>query len=192
MRGVIKFKDSLVYANAALSGYSLPQNDASHALFECYSGGSSSSLTNGDIVAHSENLWQSDFSKTAGDVPDGSLFNVEVSSGQTCKPVFLSLDLQTPLGFSSFLANSLNHRKVFIPSTFNMSKIVKSVRAQQSVDLVCDKDFYEAQLPGPVATEYKEMCSSVQNVIVAAEDGNVGSSELFGQAAKKVVNPYRC
>ena len=67
----------------------------------------------------------------------------------------MSVDLETPLGFACFLANSANHRKVFVPSTFNMSKILKSVHAQASVDLVCDKDFYEAELPGPVATEYK-------------------------------------
>ena len=89
---------------------------------------------------------------------DGSLFNVEVNSGQTCKPVFMSVDLETPLGFACFLANSANHRKVFVPSTFNMSKILKSVHAQASVDLVCDQAFYEAELPGPVASEYKEMC----------------------------------
>lgn len=123
-------------------------------------------------------------------MPDGSLFNVEVSSGQTCKPIFMSLDLESPLGFASFLANASNHRKVFIPSTFNMSKIVKSVRAQESVDLVCDKDFYEAELPGPVAAEYKEMCASVQNVIVAGE-GAAGSSALFGQASKTVIDPLK-
>ena len=67
----------------------------------------------------------------------------------------MSLDLETPLGFSCFLANTANHRKVFIPSTFNMSKNIKSLQAQQSVDLVCDKEFYELEAPGPVAAEYK-------------------------------------
>lgn len=63
----------------------------------------------------------------------------------------MSLDLESPLGLATFLANTSNHRKVFIPSTFNMSKILKSVKAQSSVDLVCDKDFFEAELPDPVA-----------------------------------------
>jgi hypothetical protein len=106
-----------------------------------------SSLTSGEIASKSTELWQSHFSDTSGDIPDGSLFNVEVSSGQTCKPVFMSLDVETPLGFTSFLANTQNHRKVFIPSTFNMSKILKSVQAQESLDLVCDKDFYELDPP---------------------------------------------
>ena len=103
-----------------------------------------------------------------------------MSSGQACKPVFMSLDLETPLGFASFLANTSNHRKVFIPSTFNMSKILKSVGAQQSQDLVCDAAFYSAQLPGPVAEEYKEKCAAVENVIVA---GTAGSSSVFGGRA---------
>jgi hypothetical protein len=188
MRGVIKFKDSLVFANAALSGYTLPQNDSSHALFESYRGGSRvAQHTSGEVAEKSAQLWDQHFSQTSGDVPDGSLFNVEVSSGQTCKPVFMSLDLESPLGFAAFLANASNHRKVFIPSTFNMSKIVKSVRAQESVDLVCDKDFFEAELPGPVEAEYKEMCASVQNVIVAGE-GAAGSSALFGQANTTVID----
>lgn len=41
----------------------------------------------------------------------------------------MSVDLETPLGFASFIANASNHRKVFIPSTFNMSKILKSVKS---------------------------------------------------------------
>ena len=130
IRGVIKYKDSLVYANAALSGFSLPQNDQSNTLFTSYRNGKQvSSFTNGDIAEKSLQLWKNHFSLTSGDIPDGKLFNVEVSSGQTEKPVFLSVDLETPLGFSSFLANSSNHRKVFVPSTFNMSTILKSVKA---------------------------------------------------------------
>jgi len=70
----------------------------------------------------------------------------------------MSVDLETPLGFASFVANSSNQRKVFVPCTFNMSKILKSVAAQESHDLVCDQDFFEAELPGPLAAEYKQNC----------------------------------
>ena len=185
MRGIIKYKDSLVYAAASLNSNSLPQNDASDVLFESYANGSrGSSLTNGEVASKSTDLWQNHFSQTAGDIPDGSLFNVEVSSGQTCKPVFMSVNLETPLGFASFLANASNHRKVFIPSTFNMSKIIKSIHAQQSVDLVCDSEFYELEPPGPVATEYKQMCSSVKNVVVAGKTSS--SSQIFDAKATQI------
>lgn len=121
-------------------------------MYECYQGGKkASTLTSGEVANKSMELWKNHYSESAGDIPDGSLFNVEVSSGQTCKPVFMSLNPETPLGFASFLANTSNHRKVFIPSTFNVSKIIKSIQAQQSVDLVCDKHLYEIEPPGPVA-----------------------------------------
>lgn len=58
------------------------------------------------------------------------MFNVEHQSGVTAKPVFMSTDLSTPLGFSTFLANSANHRKTFIPGTYNMSKVLKSISSQ--------------------------------------------------------------
>ena len=162
MGGVIKFRDSLVYANPSLSTVSLPQNDSNHGLFECYRGGRNvSSLTNGQVAEHSNDLWRSHFQQSAGDIDDGELFNYEVRSGQTAKPVFMSMDLETPLGFACFLANSANHRKVFVPSSFNMSKILTSVHSQASVDMVCDKSFYEIELPGPMTEEYKEKCSNV-------------------------------
>ena len=79
---------------------------------------------------------------------------------------FLSISILSPFHFcvKGFVSN---HRKVFIPSSFNMSAILKSVHRQESVDLVCDQDFYELEAPGPVAAEYKDKCSSVKSVIVA-------------------------
>ena len=115
------------------------------------------------------------------------MFNYEFRSGQTAKPVFVSLDLQTPLGFCTFLANSANHRKVFIPSTFNMSKILKSISTQQSLELVCDSDFYSMSLPEAKAADYKSLASSVQSVIVGG-DSSASSSLFKGKAT--VINPY--
>ena len=114
------------------------------------------------------------------------MFSVEFASGTTAKPVFMSLDLETPLGFASFLSNSSNHRKVFIPSSFNMSAILKSVHRQESLDLVCDQDFYELEAPGPVAADYKEKCSSVKSVIVA---GTGSSKSTIFDAKATVIDP---
>jgi acyl-CoA synthetase (AMP-forming)/AMP-acid ligase II len=62
IRGVIKFKDSLVYANTSMTGFSLPRNDASTSLFECYRGGRQvSSFSNGDIAEKSTQLWLNHF-----------------------------------------------------------------------------------------------------------------------------------
>jgi len=128
-----------------------------------------STFSSGDIVEKSFSLWENHFSATSGDVDDGKLFNYEVRSGEAAKPIFMSLDLETPLGFASFLANASNQRKVFIPSTFNASTILKSVRTQQSPDLVCDEDFFGIELPGPLAAEYKENCKNVVSTIVAGQ-----------------------
>jgi hypothetical protein len=114
------------------------------------------------------------------------MFNYEYTSGTTAKPVFMSLDLETPLGFASFLSNAANHRKVFIPSSFNMSSILKSVSRQESVDLVCDQAFFELEAPGPVAAEYKDKCSSVKSVIVA---GTGSSKSSIFDASATVIDP---
>ena len=131
IRGIIKFKDALVYADPQFNCFSLPQNTVDADLFESYRDGKKvSTFKSGEIVEKSRELWDDHFNQTSGDVDDGSLFNYEVRSGTTAKPIFMSLDLETPLGFASFLANATNHRKVFVPSTFNMSTILKSVGAQ--------------------------------------------------------------
>lgn len=114
------------------------------------------------------------------------MFSEEYRSGQTAKPVFMSLDLESPLGFASFLSNSANHRKVFIPSTFNMSSILKSVSRQESVDLVCDQGFHEIDLPAATAEEYKAKCASVKSVIVA---GTGSSKSTIFDASATVIDP---
>jgi hypothetical protein len=150
----------MVYANPKLSSFELPQNEAGNTLFECYRGGRRVAEHNsGDIVTKSNEMWQNHFSRSANDITDAKMFNVEVRSGQAARPVFMAVDLETPLGFTSFLSNASNHRKVFIPSTFNMSKILKSVSRQESHELVCDSELYTLEAPGPLAAEYKEKCS---------------------------------
>lgn len=79
IRGVIKFKDSMVYANPRLSGFTLPQNEEGSVLFECHRGGHRvAEHTSGELVSKSSEMWNNYFSKSAGDIDDGSLFNVEV------------------------------------------------------------------------------------------------------------------
>lgn len=104
--------------------------------------------------------------------------------------MFCSLDLESPLGFATFLANASNQRKVFIPSTFNLSKVLKSIKAQASVDLVCDKAVFELEPPGPLAEEYKEMCSAVKSVVVAGE-GSLGSSTVFSGTKSSIIDPLK-
>jgi hypothetical protein len=68
-----------------------------------------------------------------------------------------------------------------------MSKILKSVGRQESNDLVCDQSFYSAELPGPLAAEYKEDCKAVNNVVIAGTSSNATSS-IFS-ASTTVIDP---
>ena len=82
IRGTIKFKDSLVYANTRLNPFSLPTNESSMQLFECYRGGKKvASHTSGDIADKAADLWSNNFSKSSGDKIDGKMFNYEFNSG---------------------------------------------------------------------------------------------------------------
>ena len=56
------------------------------------------------------NLWSSHFSR-AGD-----------------SPIFVALDLETPLALASFLACNINLHKVFVPASFNMNKILNDIK----------------------------------------------------------------
>ena len=59
IRGTIKFKDSLVYANTKYSSFTLPQNDSSHLIFECYRGGRRvSEFNSGEIADKANQMWQ--------------------------------------------------------------------------------------------------------------------------------------
>jgi hypothetical protein len=54
IRGIITFKDALVYAQPQFSCFSLPQNNASTQLYECYRNGKRvSEFTNGQIAEQS-------------------------------------------------------------------------------------------------------------------------------------------
>lgn len=144
----------MVYANPKISLYQIPENSTEDVIFKSYKDGKEiSSLTSGEMVNFSEKLWNEHFSK-GGD-----------------KPIFMSVDLETPLAFATFLANNSHHKKVFIPGTFNMSKILKSVKTQESEFLVCDKEFFELVPPKNKVDEYRDLTNSIEKIIVSSENG---------------------
>ena len=110
IRGVNMFKDVAVYATPSLSNYSIPVN-SSDAVTHIYlkDGREARTLTSGDLVSASKSLWSSHLQHGGG------------------APVFFSSDFEKPVGFATFLACSTHLRKLFIPGTFNVSKMVKSV-----------------------------------------------------------------
>ena len=149
MRGVNMFKDLAVYANPAFSSYSIPQNNADDVTHRVFSHGQEvSTLTSGDVVDASNRLWNDFLSNSDG-------------AEHRQHPVFMSVDLESPLGLASFLACSTNFKKMFIPGSYNMSSMLKSIPRQGSTFVVCDSDLYSLEVPPAVATEYEEICSGV-------------------------------
>lgn len=135
-------------------------------------GREATSITSSELVQKSTDLWDSVLSQ----------------SSSVKGPVFMSCDLESPLGFASFLACSAHFKKVFIPGTFNMTQMLKSVPRQHSSMVVCDQDFYSLQVPPTKKTEYQEICSSITNVLIAG--GSVGSSDLFPSAKAVAKDKY--
>ena len=96
----------------------------------------------------------------------------------------MALNLETPLGMASFLANASHGQKVFVPSTFNMSKIMKNLKLTKADTLICDAEFYGLEPPADQVESLKELTGGVKNVVVGATDGaSASSSVLFGGAS---------
>ena len=104
----------MVYANPRLSTFQIPENKADDLAFVSYQNGKRvSAYSNGELTQHAQNLWNDVFSSNAG-----------------ANPVYMSLNLETPLALASFIANNANLQKVYIPSTFNVNKIIESIKIQ--------------------------------------------------------------
>jgi len=130
IRGVIKFKDAMVYATPSQSNFEIPENSGSDLAFQSYQNGKEiASLTSTDLARQANSLWSSHFSK----------------SGE--QPLFISLNLETPLGLASFLSANSHFKKVYIPSTFNMTQILTSLKTQESTTIVCDSELYQLEPP---------------------------------------------
>ena len=142
MRGVNKFRDIAVYANPRFSSNQIETNSSDSVTHVAYKGGREvCSITSGDLVAKADSLWSSHLSSAAtGEDANAS--------------VFMSADLETPFGFAALLGCSTHFKKVFIPGTFNMSQMLKSLPRQNSSILVCDEEFYDLEVPGAKQSEY--------------------------------------
>lgn len=162
IRGTIKYKDAMVYANPKMTSMEIPENSPSDVVYQTYSNGrQNSSYTNSEITKFADELYSNHFSET-----------------EKSTPIFMSLDLETPLALATFLANNYHLHKVFIPATFNMHKILTSLKHQNSEVIVVDKEFYNLNPPHSKVEEYRECVGSVRKVIVGS-DTRVDDSSLF-------------
>ena len=87
----------------------------------------------------------------------------------------MSADLETPLGFATFLACSSNFKKIYISGTSNLSTSLKQLPIQQSSWMVCDEEMFSVKAP----EGFSDLTSGVKNVLVS---GKAGSTDLFKNA----------
>jgi len=107
------FKDLTVYASPQYSSYQIPENREDDIALVNLKNGQKTEFTSGQLVQHATEVWQ----KLQG-------------SSEDPHPVFMSADLETPLGFSTFMACSTNFKKIYISGTYNMSTMLKQVPLQ--------------------------------------------------------------
>lgn len=119
-----------------------------------------------------------------------NLWSAHFKQGDSATPVFISVDLETPLGLASFLANNAHGRKVYIPSSFNMNRILTSLKTQQSTTIVTDQELVEIEAPASKKAEFAELTQSVTKIVVAGNK-RVSASSLFANARDfTTINPY--
>lgn len=160
IRGTSKFKENMLYTKKSLTNLRMEGSEAKNLAMECYSQGDKvASLTNGDLIKKAKQIWKS-----------------HLNGDDKTLPVFLTLSLQYPLGFATFLSSVMNGRKVFIPSTYNIAKITKSFNFQKSDVLVCEDEVFGFEPPMHKFDEVKENTSYFKKVIVAGSGDSTESS----------------
>lgn len=72
-----------------------------------------------------------------------------------------------------------------------MTKILNSLRTQESQYIVCDQEFYELSLPQERSDDVREYTNNVKKVVVAGSRGQkAGKSSIFSGDAV-TIDPYK-
>jgi hypothetical protein len=87
----------------------------------------------------------------------------------------MSVDLETPLGFATFLACSTNFKKIYISGTNNIASMLTQIPLQHSTWMVCDEDLYSFKVP----ESHRDLAKGIKNVLV---NGKAQHTELFKNA----------
>ena len=136
----------------------LPGTHGGKLAFDYYSEGEQKAqFTNEEMLEKAADIWRHYLSK-----------------GNVNLPVFLTLSLQTPLGFATFLSSISHGRKVFVPSSYNMAQITKSFGYQKSDMLVCDENLYKFEAPEHKAEEIAELKSGFEQILVPTHITSLG------------------
>lgn len=158
IRGTTKFKETLLYTKPNLTTLKLPGTSGNSNAVEYYKEGEYvAEITNKQFLGKSKEVWKNHLSK-----------------GNKSLPVFLTLSLQTPLGFTTFISSITNGRKVFIPSSYNVAKIARSFGYQRSDLLVCDEALYSFEAPGHIAEDVEQNKAYFEKILVPSDTNGLG------------------
>ena len=158
IRGTSKFKENMLYTKPSLTNLRLPGTDGRALAFQYYlKGNYESKMTNLEVLQEAADIWRS-----------------YISKGNKNLPIFLTLSLQSPLGFATFLSSIMNGRKVFMPSTYNMAKITKSFGYQRSDLLVCGEELYNFEAPEHKKEEIAEYTAGFEQILVPTHSVGLG------------------
>lgn len=140
-----------MYTTPSQSTHTIPENHGDDVVLSCFKDGKEiASLTNADLVASAEHKEKNYFKHHA----DNS-------------PIFMSCELETPFGLSAFLSCNSHGRKLFLPGTYNMSSMLKSIPRQASSFVVVDEDLFGLEVPPAAESEYQTICEGVTHALVA-------------------------
>lgn len=138
----------MTYAKPSNTNMRLPSISASDLLYESYSGSSvHSTHTHSSITEQASTIWKNYLSSTSG------------------SQIFMSLALDNPLALSTFIAANTNNKKLFIPSTYKMNKILGSIRTSMTDSAVVDNEMYSVVPPKSKANE----AENIKTVLVGHE-----------------------
>jgi len=107
--GVNLFKDLAVYATPQYASKQIPVNQPDDVAMISIAAGTSRVFESKELVNLASSIWSAGLSASVEDKD----------------PLILVTDLESPLGFATFLGCSTNFKKVFIPGTSNLSTMLK-------------------------------------------------------------------
>ena len=163
----------MVYANPRLSAVELPVNQTSQSVYESHRGGKVvSNFSSSDLVNKAHSLWGDHLSKSDHNTP-----------------LFLSVNLETPFALAAFLGANANFQKVYVPSSFNMGRILEGVESQHSSVVIIDNELHDLDVPVHKAAELTKQTEKVQHAIVAGKTTK-GRSQLFQGSKSQSIDPY--
>ena len=118
-----------------------------------------------------------------------SLWGDHLSKSDHNIPLFLSVNLETPFALAAFLGANANLQKVYIPSSFSMSRVLEGLESQHSNVVIIDNELHDLEVPTNKISVLTKQTEKVQHALVAGKTAK-GRSQLFQGSKAQSIDPY--